>query len=496
MARWSASDPTADRRLVEGLREGNETALTTLYDTYAARLYDYCLSVVGESPVAQDIVHDVLIDACRRAPRMRDRLQLRPWLYGAARRRCLQRSRLGGLRWNWTGESDARTSSSAGSDGDDSAVPPEDVRELLDATLSRLDFVDQEALLLTLRHDLTGSDLAATWGLSGRQAGIRRSRARSRAQSALAAELQTLAQRCDEAQRRTKRAREVAEAAAELAGHAAFEPGEQADTTLAGHIATCPACRGRAQLTMTPLLDRAPAPVPPATLRRRVLHTGIDPELGGYRADIAGRGGTLTPDGLPRQPDVLAPPARRLAFLGGGMVGALVTALLAGLIIGPLLGHSHLYWSFRPRLEPSTTLTPRTSGGRPSAPLVEGQKPPAPIGPRPTPGPASPRPPDGVPAPAGRLGIATTSIWFKSSDRVAYVDLSAALGPVNWSAAVSTTRLSISEEQGTIPAGGSVRLTVVLDRAQVELPGTATITVSSAGEPQRIEVSWAGSILT
>ncbi|MGH3391190.1 MAG: RNA polymerase sigma factor, partial [Actinomadura sp.] len=368
MARWSPSDPHADRRLVEGLHEGNTTTLATLYDTYAERLYDYCSSVVGEPGIAADIVHDVLIDASHRAPRMRSRARLRPWLYGAARRRCLQRGRGGGLHWHRSGEPTAElTSRPTGETAADQApadgpVPDEELRELLDAVLARLDFADQEALLFTLRHDLTSAELAAMLGISGRRAAVRVSRARSRALIAVAAERQAFARRCGDAEQHRTRAREVAEAEAELAGHTARGSLEPAETTLATHIAACPACRRRGQVSIPALFDHVPAPTPPVALRRRVLHTAGDSELAGYRADIAGRGGALTPDGLPRQPDIPTTVTRRWAFLAGGTAGALATALVALLIIGPIMGRPDLYWSFRPRLEPSTSQPPGPTG--------------------------------------------------------------------------------------------------------------------------------------
>ncbi|MGH3391940.1 MAG: hypothetical protein ACRDOO_23965, partial [Actinomadura sp.] len=113
-----------------------------------------------------------------------------------------------------------------------------------------------------------------------------------------------------------------------------------------------------------------------------------------------------------------------------------------------------------------------------------------------TPGRPSPRP--GVPSPpVGRLEVSSASIRFEPRDRVVFLDLSASLGPVTWNAAVSTTQITISELQGTIPAGSGTRLTVVLDRAQLEFPGEATITFTSdVDRRQDVKVTWAGSLLT
>lgn len=271
MARWSRFAPSADRRLVKGLHDGDEDVLATLYDVYAERLYDYTMALLDDSKAAADVVHDTFIDAARRAPRMRERDRLRPWLYAGARRRCLQRKR---------------------------ELDP----ELCEDPFARLDFLHREVLFLTLRHDMTEGDLATTLGVSGRKAQARRLHAE----------------------------RVVPEASA--------------------------------------FLDTAPAPVLPAALRYRVKHTGTDPELAGYRAEIAARGGALTPDGMPRQPDAPSPLARRWAFASAGSLAALCTALIALVIIGPDLPVPDIQW---PGVPPGprcrrtrTATTGRTTTGR------------------------------------------------------------------------------------------------------------------------------------
>lgn len=257
MARWSRFAPAADRRLVRGLHDGDDDTLAALYDVYAERLYDYCMTIMDDSKAAADVVHDTFIDAARRAPRMRERALLRPWLYAAARRRCMQRNQR-----------------SEPEEGDPTG---------------KLDFVHREALFLALRHDLDGDELAATLGVSSRRA-----------------------------QKRLKRAERLVPEAAEY-------------------------------------LDKAPAPVLPSILRHRVQHTGTDPELAGYRAEIAARGGSLTPDGMPRQPDAPSPLARRWAFASAGSLAALGTALVALMIIGPDLPVPEIQWPGEGRTGPPHT---------------------------------------------------------------------------------------------------------------------------------------------
>jgi RNA polymerase sigma factor (sigma-70 family) len=331
MPSWSSFDPEADRKLVRGLNEGDRDALAMLYDSYGERLYDYSMSLAQEPKAAADLVHDSFIDAYRRAPRMRDRMQLRSWLYGAVRRRCMQRARGRGLYWDWSGEPDTT-----------GELAPQDARALLEAAMERLDFADQEVLLLSARHGLAAGEVAAVTGVSIRRAAVRTARARSRAGATVTAAMEVRSRACAGSAAGPFRGRglndldqlfESAEKSPEEAP--GKSPEDATEDAVCVHAEGCRECRARGGVSVAALLTVPPAPVLPATLRHRVMHTGTDVELAGYRADIAARGGALTAEGMPRQPDVASPVARRWIFTGGGMAGALATALVAILLIGP-----------------------------------------------------------------------------------------------------------------------------------------------------------------
>ncbi|HEX2317308.1 MAG TPA: sigma-70 family RNA polymerase sigma factor, partial [Thermomonospora sp.] len=192
MPRWSTRSPDADRRLVDGLNQGDGEALGALYDTYAEQLYDYCLSMMADATAAADVVHDTFIDAGRRAPRMRDRLRLRAWLFAAARRRCLQRGRVRGLSWNWAAGSAWLEEVLAA----DTGVTPGELRELVESALGRMDFADQELLLLTLRHGLTAAEVAVVIGQPARRTAALAGQARGHAEAAITSELGAMSRRC------------------------------------------------------------------------------------------------------------------------------------------------------------------------------------------------------------------------------------------------------------------------------------------------------------
>jgi DNA-directed RNA polymerase specialized sigma24 family protein len=402
MARWSRFAPTADRRLVKALHEGDEEAFATLYDVYAERLYDYCAALLDDQKAAADVVHDTFIDAARRAPRLRERERLRAWLYASARRRCLLRKRPAGMANH--------------------------------EAFARLDFFQREVLFLVHRHDLTGEDLAAILGVT------------------------TL-----RAQRRLTRATRQSPDAEEV-------------------------------------VDAIAVSEPPPALRHRVLHAGTDPELAGYRAEIAARGGALTAEGMPRQPDAPSRLARRWAFASGGSVAALATATAVMMFIGPSVPVPDLQWpgEGKPRKTP-TARTPRSDdpvAGLPRTSPPRTQAPPAnlpqelPSSPPKSPRPRSPKPPKGV------LIVTPLSVHLQGNSRIGEIGLTAKNGRVDWSASNSDPKIVLSNVKGAMAAGEHATLQVILNRTTITPPGQTVVTVTDGGgHSTAVTVSWDLSLL-
>ncbi|RFU39979.1 hypothetical protein DZF91_19600, partial [Actinomadura logoneensis] len=156
---WPAPDPVRDRELVLGLASREAGAAARLYDAYAARLHDYAASVLRDGPAA-DVVHDVLVDAARRAARVRDRERLGAWLYGATRARIRRRT-FPRPHWDWTT-----------GPGDPPPDVPLPVRDALEHLMAVTGPTERELLLLTGRHGLTTEDLEGVLGRPAR--GLRR----------------------------------------------------------------------------------------------------------------------------------------------------------------------------------------------------------------------------------------------------------------------------------------------------------------------------------
>lgn len=555
MPRLSPSAHVADRKLVKGLNEGDEAALAALYDEYGERIHDYALSMSGDEKVAADIVHDTFIDAGRRAPRMRDHLQLGSWLYGAARRRCVRRGRAKILFWDRNAEfAEAPFLNRGEPDEPVPDWPPSDeLHGLLRAGLSRLQPVDQEVMLLAVRHGLRASRLGAVLGLTPRRAALRVRRARTELEAALQREIDRANRACaasgasdasaaavSSGEREDARSTAVAVLAARSPARKDDDdphddPHEEppdapapdrslgrtlwrslhrraeaapADPATERHAAGCPSCVRRGRVTAVALLGRAPAPVLPAALRHRVMHTATDPELAGYRADIAARGGALTPAGLPSQPDVPSPFTRRWLFTVAAMAGALAAALAAVLAMGPGIGGGTLSWPpFRTGPQPAITLErPPDAEGRGGTPSsvpgggdVPGHPGTSPVSPQTdgrTQDPGHSQPPSSqAPAPPGTLVVNPVKVEMYGT-KSAHVTLAAKSGPVTWTAVTSTNQLVLSETQGGVQRDGTVTLTLTLRTAIIGLPGKGSLTFTdSEGVQQTVNVVWGTTVL-
>lgn len=142
---------------------------------------------------------------------MRDHLYLSSWLYGAARRRCIRRGRPKVLFWDREGEFSDAPFLDRADDGDAPDRPRSDeLHDLLRASLSRLEPVDQEVMLLTHRHGLRAARLGATLGLSARRAAARVRRTRAQLDAAVQREIGRAGRECAAAARTAEESRSAA----------------------------------------------------------------------------------------------------------------------------------------------------------------------------------------------------------------------------------------------------------------------------------------------
>jgi RNA polymerase sigma-70 factor (ECF subfamily) len=91
----TASDD--DQSLIEALVRGERAALALLYDRYSGLLYTVAYKILGERREAEDLVHDVFLEAWRRASDFdAARGSVRAWLVMRLRSRALDRKKSAG----------------------------------------------------------------------------------------------------------------------------------------------------------------------------------------------------------------------------------------------------------------------------------------------------------------------------------------------------------------------------------------------------------------
>jgi RNA polymerase sigma factor (sigma-70 family) len=314
-----------DGEIVAATLAGDPAALIDAYDQYAPGLHAYCQSMLSRPADAADAVQDTFVVAAAKLGRLRDPGRLRPWLFAVARNEC--RHQLDGPRVSRPADDDDMTMIGERIRLTDSGQPSDEPgqQELVSSALATLGREDQEIIELTVRHELSGADLADVLGVPPNQAQLLASRARTRLDSALGTVLTARPRlgACPEL------ASLLTDSADELTG---------AERKLVRrHLSTCPICTDhqRPEVNAAALLGAQPAPVPPTGLRFQVLSLLGDTSPGAvaYRAEVAERAEPFTRSGFPaavapasaaRGPVSFIPAAGLLialfAVFGGGAV--------------------------------------------------------------------------------------------------------------------------------------------------------------------------------
>ncbi|MEU8359324.1 sigma-70 family RNA polymerase sigma factor [Nonomuraea sp. NPDC048882] len=482
MPGWPTIDRAADQQLVEALSRGESDAPAKLYDSYAERLHDYAFFLSRADDLAADAVHDALVTAQQCVGRLKDPARLRPWLYALTRFQV--RARLA-----------RRSGTPAGGlplpEPDEHEDP--ELADLVHETLGELSGGEREVLELSLRHDLTPSEVAAVLGLTSRQAAARLGRARDQLEIAAAAVVLA----------RVGRAHCPDLSAMVDSWEGPLTP--LLRRRLSGHIGGCEVCteRRHRQVSAARLLEMVPVAYPRISLRRRVIDTCVKPELDQTRVLITDLGDNFDRTGFPVPADRRT--RRRRPRRMGPLVLAGVCLLAAtGAVVVINGGESSDTTTLRPL--PSPTLPAEES----PAPSFEEEEEPDPTPtPTPTPTPSRTRTPDAPPAatrpstrpatgrsarpaptrrraaPAARLGASCPD----GIDGAAKIGLSARNAAVSW-VATASQGLDVFPASGSIRRGASVTLMVtVVDPSG---SGSGRVAFTSNGGTATCSLSWRG----
>ena len=278
-----------DREIVAAIVAGDPAGLAAAYDSYAAALHGYCRSLLAEPADAADAVQDTFVVAAAKLGALRDPDRLRPWLYAVARNECYRRLR---------GRARLASLEEAGEVTDPAQTEPRGadqaaLKELVTSAVAALNPGDREVIELSLRHDLSGADLAGALGVPVNQAHALASRARAQLERSLGALLVA----------RTGR-KSCTELDAILAGWNGTLT-ILLRKRISRHVESCETCRERKRRELSPavLFSTLPLVTLPRGLRQQVLRLVSDasPGAASYRDLVVRRAGRFGPLGFPVQ---------------------------------------------------------------------------------------------------------------------------------------------------------------------------------------------------
>lgn len=78
-----------DTQFIQRLREGENEAIAELQQRFGDELRLFCVRMLRDPGLAEDVVQDVFFTCCRVDPESRPQSSVRGWLYQIARRRCI-----------------------------------------------------------------------------------------------------------------------------------------------------------------------------------------------------------------------------------------------------------------------------------------------------------------------------------------------------------------------------------------------------------------------
>lgn len=186
----------AERRLIEGLKAGQEQALDAFLDIYGARLHSFAARMCQDSEDAKDVVQETLIAVFRSLKDFRGESRFRTWLFTIAANACRKMRRKGKFEPEETLSLDQFMPTSEGetkkleiadwSQNPDELFQREELRTVVEAAIAELPRKYRIVFVLRDIEQLSTDEAADALGLSPEAVKSRLHRARLHVRERLA----------------------------------------------------------------------------------------------------------------------------------------------------------------------------------------------------------------------------------------------------------------------------------------------------------------------
>lgn len=157
----TATTPT-DEELVCGVRQGQEAALTALYDRHAGHVYAVAIRILGDRELAEEVVQDTFLNCWNRVETYQPaRGRIGAWLIGVARNRAIDilRSRPNQARRREMATF-PDTIQTAAAEATDQVV----LRDVVSAALAKLPLEQRQVIELAYYGGLTQAEISQQLG--------------------------------------------------------------------------------------------------------------------------------------------------------------------------------------------------------------------------------------------------------------------------------------------------------------------------------------------
>jgi RNA polymerase sigma-70 factor (ECF subfamily) len=165
-----------EARLVARLQEGDQTALETIFDMYAAKLYNVAHRIVGEAADTEEVIQDVFWTAYCKAKSFQGNSQFSTWLYRLTVNAALGKIRRSKKNQEVEYDEFLPKFQNDGhhlirpvvdwSDTLDEKYAEQEVRALVGKALEQLKPLDKSVIVLSDFEGLSDREIAVTLGLT------------------------------------------------------------------------------------------------------------------------------------------------------------------------------------------------------------------------------------------------------------------------------------------------------------------------------------------
>jgi RNA polymerase sigma-70 factor (ECF subfamily) len=90
----AATMPTDDKALIEAFQAGDDFAFVSLYNRYKGPIFTYCLKMLLDRDLAQDVMQETFLRIYENRERLLNTNSFRAWTFTIARNQCLNQFRL------------------------------------------------------------------------------------------------------------------------------------------------------------------------------------------------------------------------------------------------------------------------------------------------------------------------------------------------------------------------------------------------------------------